>query len=126
MHENHISVSMSIMNSDSLTHDMELFKEKITEFFNDESEIKKEIGHALTHYVIIFLVRSCMQVTKDNKKKIYEEIGKMINSPIFKESLKYYSPAKGNSRILPFLAKLKLISLIIFFCKYKANKRYGK
>ncbi len=126
MHDSHISVSMSILNGDSLIHDMNLFKEKTKEFFNNSKNVKKEIGHALIHYAIIFLVRSCRQVNRDTRKKLHKEIKKLIKSRIIKESLKYYSPSKGNSRFLPLLMKYKLTDLIIPFCKYKASKRYGK
>lgn len=133
MHSSHVSASMAIIKADSLLHDMNVFKIKATEFLQQaETEvtkttnIKKEIGHALTHYVIIFLIRSCRQVTKDNRKRIYQEIKKVINAPIFRESLRGYTPLKGNSRVLPFLAKLKLIDLIIFYCQRRAYKRYGK
>lgn len=134
MHNNYISSSMAIINSDSLSHDMNIFKTKAGEFFKHFSNkintpnayIKKEIGHALAHYAIIFLIRSCWQVAKDTRKNIYQEIKKIISTPIFTESLKYYSPVKGNSRILPLLAKFKLVNLIIFYCERKAYQRYGK
>jgi glycosyltransferase involved in cell wall biosynthesis len=133
MHKNHISASMTIMNSDSLLHDIDLFKRKGSEFLQkatvdtlDAIHIKKELGHALIHYVIIFTIRSCRQVTRHNRKKIYNEIDKMVNAPIFRDSLQHYSPSKGNSRILPLLMRLKLVNLIIFVCKYKAYKRYSK
>jgi len=133
MHNNYVSASMLIINSDSLVHDMNMFKGKASEFLEraitgitEPFDIKKEIGHALIHYVIIFMIRSCRQVSRDNRKIVYNEIDKIINSPIFRESLQYYSPSKGNSRIFPLLAKLKLVNLIIFYCKYKAYKRYGK
>ncbi len=133
MHTSYVSASMKIINSDSLAHDMTVFKKKASEFFElaaskimNTFDIKKEIGHALTHYVIIFLVRSCRQITRNNRKMIYNEIRKIVNEPILKESLKYYSPSKGSSRILPLLMKFKLINLIIYLCQYKAYKRYGK
>jgi glycosyltransferase involved in cell wall biosynthesis len=129
MHNNYISASMAIINADSLLHDMNVFKAKASEFLQramNTLDIKKEIGHALIHYVIIFLIRSCRQITRYNRKMIYNEIDKIVNAPILRENLKYYSPSKGNSRILPLLMKLKLVGLIIFYCKHKAYKRYGK
>ncbi len=132
MPSNHVTASMAIINSDSLAHDMNVFKTKTTEFFGQTNnainafDIKKEIGHALIHYSIIFLIRSCRYINKNIKEKIYYEISKFINAPIFKESLRYYSPSKGNSRILPLLAKLELVNLIILYCQFKAYKRYGK
>ncbi|OGM93868.1 hypothetical protein A2610_00415 [Candidatus Wolfebacteria bacterium RIFOXYD1_FULL_48_65] len=132
MHPSHVSASMGIVNADGLLHDMGIFKTKTLEFFDhtlngvDSSAIKKEVGHALTHYTIIFVIRSCRLVTADTKEQIRREIGKIIGAPLFNESLKYYTPAKGNSRVLPLLARLKLVDLIIVYCRYKANKRYGK
>ncbi|MDD2889302.1 MAG: glycosyltransferase [bacterium] len=130
MHNNYISASMTIVNGDSLLHDMNVFENKASEFLQQTNinafDIKKDIGHALIHYVIIFFVRSCWQINRYNKKRIYDEIDKIINAPVFKDSLQYYSPSKGNSRILPLLAKLKLVDLIILVCKHKAYKRYGR
>lgn len=132
MYSSHVSVSMAIIKADSLLHDMNVFKMKAAEFLKQAEvktkkiDIEKEIGHALTHYVIIFLIRSCRQLTKDNRKRICQEIKKVINAPIFRESLQGYKPLKGNSRVLPFLTKLKLVDLIIFYCQQRAYKRYGK
>ena len=133
MPNNHITASMAIVKSDSLLHDMAIFKQKIVEFFQQLNadfkiiaDINKEIGHALIHQTIIVFIRSCRQITKQNRKIVYNEIKKIINSDIFKESLPNYSPLKGNSKILPLLAKLKMINLIILYCRFKAYKRYGK
>ena len=133
MHENHVSASMGIVDGDSLTHDMNIFRTKAEEYFQVTKEfltqkviIQKEVGHALVHYVIIFFIRTCRLVNKSNKVKIHDEINKVITSPVFIKSLRYYSPSKGNSRILPILAKLQLVNLIILYCRRKAYKRYGK
>ena len=132
MHDTHVSASMSIVNADSLLHDMNIFKLKTSEFlsrYNDiinNSDIKREIGHALIHYVIIFLVRSCRQINNQNRKMIFDEITKLVNAPILREILPYYFPSKGNSRILPILIKLKLVRLLMIVSKYKSYKRYGK
>lgn len=132
MHGSHISASMSIIDSDSLSHDMNIFRTKAMEFFRlvagqtDGFDAEREIGHTLIHYAIIFMVRSCRLATRDTKQKIRREINKLINAPVFMESLMYYSPTKGNSRILPLLARFKLVGSIILYCKYKAYRRYGK
>ena len=122
---NHVTASMAIINSDSLSHDMNAFKIKTAEFLKSENA-KKEVGHAIIHHGIIYMIRSCRQIDQDTKDRIYNEINKMIKTPIFVESLKYYSPQKGNSRILPLLARFKLVNLIMMYCQYKANKRYGE
>jgi glycosyltransferase involved in cell wall biosynthesis len=133
MHDIHVSASMAIMNADSLLHDMNVFKTAASEFLQGANtntsgtfNVKKEIGHALIHYIIIFSVRSCRQITKLNRKKIYSEIDKIVSAPILRDSLQYYSPSKGRSRILPLLMKFKLINLIMMVGKYKAYMRYGR
>ena len=130
MHENHVSASMAILNAESLLHDMNVFRNKTRIFLRDAKlrnvNAEKEIGHTLIHYVIIFLVRSCRQITESNKKNISDEISQIVDAPIIRDSLKYYSPGKGNSRVLPFLMKCKLIDLIMRVCRFKAHKRYGK
>ncbi|MBI5079291.1 glycosyltransferase family 2 protein [Candidatus Wolfebacteria bacterium] len=133
MPNNHITASMAIVKSDSLLRDMALFKQRTNDFFQQSgagfkitTDINKKIGHALTHYAIIFLIRSCRQITRENKKIVYNEIKKIINSEIFKESSRHYSPSKGNSKIFPIMAKFKMINLIILYCQFKAYKRYGK
>lgn len=133
MHHSHPSVSMSIVNGDRLLHDMTVFKKTVGEFSEQIQkdtvctiDIDREVGHALIHYVIIFFIRSCRLMTRHNKNMIYDEIVKIVNAPILRDSLRYYSPSKGNTRVLPFLMKIRLIALLMLFCKHKAYKRYGK
>jgi glycosyltransferase involved in cell wall biosynthesis len=133
MHNSHLSASMNILNAESLVHDMNIFKARASEFSRSVKsygmnliDFQKDIGHALIHYAIIFFVRSCRLVNRQNHKNIYNEIEKLIASPVFRDCLQYYKPSKGNSRILPILTKLKFIELIIIYCRHKAYKRYGR
>lgn len=133
IHDTHISASMNIINADSLLHDMALFDEHTREYFlkNGKKQvniktIEQEIGHAIVHYVIIFLIRSCRLITADNKRKIYAEISKLINSQVFRKHINSYKPSKGNSRMLPVLMKLKFVKLMMHICQRKAFKRYGR
>lgn len=88
-------------------------------------DTEKEIAHAYVCYTIIQLIRCCGQINKNNKKKIYAFISKFVNEPKLRQSLPFYFPSKGDSRIIPILIKLKLIYPLILVCRYKANKRYG-
>ncbi|MBU6392003.1 MAG: glycosyltransferase, partial [Planctomycetes bacterium] len=100
MHNTCVSASMVIINGDSLLHDMKVFKSQAGEFLESRNtmnafDVKKEIGHALVHYTIIFMVRSCRQLARDNRKRIYDEFYKIISAPILRDNLQYYSPSKG-------------------------------
>lgn len=125
MHNQYISASMAVINSESLTHDLEIFKSRGEEFFRGAYNIVSEISHTVIHYLIIFLTRTSMQINSRNKDKIYGEIKKICRARIIRESLPYYAPKKGNSRILPLLIRFNLAGLIMLLCSYKARKRYG-
>lgn len=90
------------------------------------ADIEKEVGHASITLTIIQLIRICGQVDKANNQMIYELVRGTINDPAIRANLKYYSPSKGDSRLIPFLMKLGLVWPVIWFCRYKAHKRYGK
>jgi len=94
--------------------------------YDSNMDVGKKIGHADICLTIIQLVRICGQINHDNKEKIYQFIRKMIGSPSFRGDLLFYSPTKGDSKIVPILMKLRLAWSIMIVCKYKANKRYKK
>ena len=129
VHDNYASATMKIDNNPkilfgytkALLNASDFLKNRYSDF-----DIKKEIGHAYICYTIIQLVRTCGQINNRNKKKIYGLINEMINDSNFRDNLQFYSPSKGDSRILPLLMKLKLVWPIIFVCQHKAYKRYKK
>lgn len=91
-----------------------------------DDEIKKEVGHAYISLTIIQLVRTCGQINDNNRRDIFWIIRELVNDSDLRDNLKFYSPSKGESKILPYLMKLKLVPFIIYVCSYKANKRYKK
>lgn len=88
--------------------------------------IYNEIAHAYVSYTIVQLIRFCGQINKNNQKNIYGFISNLVNEKKLRDSLLFYAPKKGESKIIPVLIKLKLIWPIIWVCKYKADKRYKK
>lgn len=131
MYSNHVTASMAIVMGDSLLHDVNIFRIKTKEIFQHADivampRIEQEIGHALLHYVIIFFIRSCRQLTSCNRNIIGNEINTIIHAPILRDLLRHYRPNKGNSRVIPLLMKLKFLHLLMFACQRKAYKRYGK
>ncbi len=144
MHNSHISASMAIFNANSLIRDMTIFHDKVNEFMQNTpsrtttsapkdltlenitpKKIDPKIGHALIHYAIIFIIRACRQVNRENRKLIHSEISTLINAPLLQDCLNHYQPTKNNSRLLPLLMKTRQTNLIILLSNYKARKRYG-
>jgi len=129
LHDNYSSATMML--SDKPKHllgfrqalvNISSFLEKC----NSGADIRKEVGHSDVFLTIIQLVRACGQINNSNKRRIYKLIHGIINDPSFRGNLRFYSPSKGDSRLLPFLIKLKLAWAIILVCRHKAHRRYGK
>ena len=93
---------------------------------NCDDNVSSEISHAYLSYTIVQLVRCCGQINKDNQKKIYKFIDNLIGEKRLRDSLRFYTPSGGDSRILPILIRLRLVWPIIWACRYKAYKRYKK
>jgi len=129
IHDNYMSATMAVTDEPNLLFGYKQALSNIGKFlekYNSKVVVKKEVAHAFVCLTIIQLVRTCGQIKCANKKKIYGFIREIINDRELRENLKYYTPSNGDSRILPILIKLKLLRLIIFVCRYKANRRYKK
>lgn len=129
----HVSASMSILNASSLTSDMQAFRKTIDNFMREigirdtlACEVRREVGHALVHYALIFIIRTCRQLNAANRHQITTELRKFVSASVLRESLPSYTPRPGNSRLLPLLIKLKLVCLLAVIAKSKGNQRYGK
>lgn len=129
IHENYTSATMMLRDNPKDLFGYKQALVNISNFIkscNPVVDIKKEVGHADVCLTIIQLVRTCGQINGSNKQKIYQLTYEIINDPCFRENLRFYSPSKGDSRILPILMMLKLVWPVILVCKYKAHKRYKK
>ena len=127
IHDNYASATMRLHGDPEILFGYPQALIKAGDFLRNycsDDEIKKEIGHAYICYTIIQLVRTCGQINGSNKKRIYRFIKEKINDSNFRQSLQFYAPSKGDSRILPIFMKLKLVWPIIWICRYKAYKRY--
>jgi glycosyltransferase involved in cell wall biosynthesis len=129
----HVSASMAIIDSQRLVSDMEAFRARIDSFLAATGveelmvrQVRREVGHTLVHYAIIFLVRTCRQLNDGNRSRIFGEIGKLVGSAVMRESLPCYESRPGTSRLVPALMRLGLVWPLVAVCKWKGNRRYGK
>jgi hypothetical protein len=129
VHDNYSSATMAISDRSDQLFGFKYALQSIADFLKRSEadiDIKREVGHADVFLTIIQFVRTCGQINNDNKKKIYKTIKDIVDASFFRENLSYYTPSKGDSKLLPLLMRLKLIKAIILVCGYKARKRYGK
>lgn len=132
-HEGHLSASMAILDAAQLERDMEIFRQKIDAFLaglgiggEQARQVAREVGHALVHYAIIFLVRTCRQLNPGNRAAILAEVGKLVDAPIMRQSLPCYRPRAGDSRLVPWLMRLKWLRALAAVCRWKGERRYGR
>ncbi len=91
---------------------------------NPENETIQQVtrlGH-ISHSIVL-LVRACGCTAREPLLKLVRQ---MVQDPVVQKNLKYYAPQKGQSRLIPILLRMKFVLLLIFICRYKYNKRYGK
>ena len=101
----------------------------IREFLKDKigrQELSQLIGHACVTCTIIKMVHICRRFNRTTAKDIYATVKEVINNPLLRDGLPFYSPGTNGSQILPVLIKFKLIWPIVAICRYKAYKRFGK
>jgi len=91
-------------------------------------KVNKNIGHEIAHayvsYTIIQIIRLGLHHTNKTNKVIRKLIYDCVNDTILQNNLSYYSPSRGDSKIIPLLIKLKLPCLLLYVCKIKGKVRY--
>jgi glycosyltransferase involved in cell wall biosynthesis len=80
------------------------------------------VGHACISLTIIQLIRNCGQAGYEARRLVR----RLVDHDMVRKCLPYYSPGKGESKLIPLLMRLKWVTLMIMVCRYKAHKRYGK
>jgi glycosyltransferase involved in cell wall biosynthesis len=91
-----------------------------------EETITAKVGHTIISLTIIQLIRICGQINLQNKQKTFEFLKQLLHSEELRSNLKYYSPNKNDSRLIPLFLFLKLRFFLVLIAKYKFKKRYIK
>ena len=86
--------------------------------------IRKNISHAYVCYTIIQLIRLGFQYNRNNKKVILKLIRECINDEMLQNNLNRYAPLSDDSKIIPFLIKIKQPLLLLYACKIRGRMRY--
>jgi glycosyltransferase involved in cell wall biosynthesis len=107
------------------SHALPVVAECLQRYGLEQRAIDCEIGHARVNLSIIFLVRMCAQYSLKTKQAIEKFVQRTVNDDkVLRRSLRFYTPSKGQSRLLPLLIKAKLAQPIIWLCRRKAQARY--
>jgi len=129
VHDNYTSASLKICRDPESLFGYRKAMANAADFLegcNAGIDVKREVGHAYTCYTIIQLVRTCGQINRENRATIQHFIKRLVHDPELAGHVRFYTPSKEDSRVLPILLKLKLARLIMLVCQYKACKRYRR
>lgn len=122
VHEDFSSASLIAKNPSDIFGYLAAMKQAVE--YDSARLLTKEIANAYITYSIIQFVRLAGQIKYFNLVTVYPFTRQLITSEVIQGNLGYYHPTGGDSRIVPFLMKHKLVLLMLFVCRYKANKRY--
>lgn len=85
-------------------------------------DIKQEVGHFYISNMIMILIRTCGQISKNNERDVFNIIKVIINNKNIINHLKYYNPRGKETWLMPYLMRLRLIKPVLYFGKYKYYK----
>jgi len=86
--------------------------------------IKRNISYAYVCYTIIQLIRLGFQSNRSNNKVILNLIRDCISDKMLRDSIRHYTPLSEDSKIIPFLIKIRQPLLLLYACKIRGRLRY--
>lgn len=100
--------------------DMDRFRQYRKAFETVANYAKIETGHGYVSYMIIMLMRTCMQ------PGVYDFVNEVVNDGYLRGKLRYYHPSSKDSRLIPLLIRLRWVRLLIWVCRYKFERHRRK
>jgi glycosyltransferase involved in cell wall biosynthesis len=127
--ENYASTAFSVNNSIDKLFGYRVVLPKLKQFIKNrisDSKIDQIYGNGFIRLSIISLMRTCGQMTSQNKSDMFLYIKNLLTDPEMASSIKQYNRKSGESWIIPFSIRWKLPHITMFLCQLRARKRYGK
>jgi glycosyltransferase involved in cell wall biosynthesis len=88
------------------------------------NNIRHNVSHTYVCYTIIQLIRLGFQYNKHNKKAILKLVRECVRDQMLQKSLNYYTPFSGDSKIIPYLIKMRQPLILIYACMIRGRMRY--
>ena len=128
IHNDYLSATMKMVENPESLFGYRSALQKVRDFLKTSQfnrAFDNHIQQAYIRYTIIQLIRLCIQIDHSNKKQIYTFIHDLVHDSNLQNSLNFYFPHTGESRLIPLLMKYKLVSLLMIACKHRGSKRYS-
>jgi len=87
-------------------------------------EAETAAAYAIIDDIFVNSVRSSQFITKDNYPWYYKNMKKLIKSPLVQKAIYSYKPLQSQSKLIPFLIKVKAVRLLLHIFKKKGIQRY--
>ena len=97
---------------------------KSLDFYLKKMKINNNISHTYVCYTIIQLIRLGFQYERHNKKAILKLVRGCVRDEMLQKSLNHYTPFSDDSKIIPFLIKLRQPLILLYACKIRGRIRY--
>jgi len=121
IHQSYNSASMASNDLFGFVPAMLMLKELLVDSLNIPNNIAhKAISNALISYSVIQTIRLCSSISI----KKYFLIKNILEKTWLKQSLEFYRPTEGDSKIIPFFFKYKMPLLVILISYNKFHNRY--
>lgn len=89
-----------------------------------QQEAEQSASYAIIDDMLVNAIRSSRFITSDNYAEYYNNLKKVITAPLIQHLLKSYVPLVEQSKLIPFLMKLRAIHWLLYILKKKGTKRY--
>jgi glycosyltransferase involved in cell wall biosynthesis len=128
-YETSVSISTRITDGEALLRDAEFFFNAVVRFLTenqlyDEKTAQERAAWKVVGNLIIKMIKSSRGVNSQNKQAILREITTIASSSFTQNLLRLYHPRPGNSKLLPFLMRIRSSRLLLWACRRRASRRY--
>lgn len=87
-------------------------------------EAETAAAYAIIDDIFVNSVRSSQFITKDNYQWYYKNMKKLVTASLVQKAIYNYKPLQGQSKLIPFLIKIKAIRLLLHIFRKKGIQRY--
>jgi glycosyltransferase involved in cell wall biosynthesis len=124
-----VSISTRITDGEPILRDAEFFFNAVVRFLTDnqlcnEKTAQERAAWKVVGNIVIKMVKSSRDVNAQNKRAILREVTTIANSSFTQKLLSLYHPRPGNSKLLPFLMRIRASRLLLWACRRRADRRY--
>lgn len=128
-HDTSVSISTRITDGEPILRDSEFLFNAVVRFLTEnqlcnEITAQERAAWKVVGNIVIKMVKSSRHVNGQNNRDILREVTTIANSSFAQKLLSLYHPRPGNSKLIPFLMRIRASRLLLWACRRRAFRRY--